>query len=458
MKKNFTFKKSLLVATMVFAAVTVQAQKYTPLWGQLKAYPAEAGKVYAEMSALGVAPTNANYAEPTDVVDVKFAFPYTNKGNYKGYAVPNEGWRFAGFATQKYEDGEPVMPTEVEWTENPRVLPVTSQKYSKAEFTMEAALANLPDDIDEVHYALFAHVTVNVEAPYYVKLGSATIDKVVNDIGEEITITAVPNGDVNAKFSHWVEESTGKEITENPYTFTVSGADNYKAVFTSDNVFAIDFPEEGGYVEFYKENEVYFPETVEHPIFMKDNVKKYDGESGFFDEVETYGSYIALKIPTIFYGKGTQYLLDYPMSTWTENHNGLEQWSGEEGVELTTYTITVKIPVGFYEEKDSVVGDVNAYLLNAEKNVFERVTEAKVPANRVFLAIPQYYLDEIEEGFLPDVIYLSEEDAEAAGVDGVQVDKPVKNGKTYTLDGKQVASPKQKGVYIYDGKKVIYRK
>lgn len=457
MKKNFTFKKSLLVAAMAFAAVTAQAQKYTPLWGQLKAYPAEAGKVYAEMSALGVAPENANYAEPTDVVDVKFAYSYSAKGNYKGYAVPNEGWAFAGFATQKYEDGEAVMPTEVEWTDNPRVLPVASQKYSKAELTKEEALANFPNEPDEVHYALFTRVTVSAEAPYYVKFGSATIDKVANDIGQQITITAVPNEDAKAKFSHWVEESTGKEITDNPYTLVVSGIENYKAVFTSDNVFTIDFPEEGGYVEFYRENEINFLETVEHPIFMKDNVKKYNDEIGFFNEVDKYRTFIDPQIPTFFYGKGTQTFLDVPTNTKAGNHNGLEKWSGEEGIDLSAYRITIDIG-DFWEPKDTVVTDVNGYLLNTEKNVFERVTDGKVPAKRVFLALPKYFLDQIEEGFVPDMIYLTEEEAEAAGVNGVQVDKPVKNGKTYTLDGKQVTSPKQKGVYIYDGKKLIFRK
>lgn len=462
MKKNFTLKKSLLMALLSLTSVGAQAQlKYVPLYGQLKAYPISGGKVYAEMSGLGTAPEGNDYAEPATIKNVKFACKGVSpKGNYKAYAVPNEAWKFAGFATQKYKDGDPVIPTEVEWPDNPKTLNLESQGYTKEDMTAtpEEAFDIFPETPDEVHYALFTRVTVSVDAPYYLKFGSVNIDKLVNDVGQKVTITAVPNEETKATFSHWIEESTGNKITENPYTFNVAIADNYKAVFASENIFTIDFPEEGGYVEFYKENEVYFLETVEHPIFMKDNVKKYDKENGFFNEVDKYRTFISAQTPTYFYGKGTQYLLDDPKSIKPGNHEGLEKWSGEDGIELSTYTI--KIDIGdYWNPKDSVVGDVNAYLLNAEMNVFERITGgASVPANRVFLAIPQYFLDQIEEGFVPDLIYLSEEDAEAASVDGVHADKPVKNGKIFTLDGKQVTSPKQKGVYIYDGKKLIFRK
>ena len=49
MKKNFTLKKSLLVAALAFVAVGAQAQFFhVPLWGQLKAYPENGGKVYAK--------------------------------------------------------------------------------------------------------------------------------------------------------------------------------------------------------------------------------------------------------------------------------------------------------------------------------------------------------------------------------------------------------------------------
>lgn len=463
MKKFFTFKKSLFVAAMLLMAVGVQAQlKYVPLYGQLKAYPVGAGKVYAEMSGLGVAPEGANYAEPADEVNVKFACRGVQpNGNYKGYAVPNEGWVLAGFATQKYEDGEPMIPTEVEWTDNPRTLKLTSQVYAKADMTStpEEAFQMFPNDPDEVHYALFTRVTVGIDA-FNSNLGSVAIDKAVNDVGTEITLTATPDYTKKASFLHWVEKSTGNKITQNPYTVTVKGAEHYEAVFTSENLFAVEFPAEGGYVEYYKEeNLAYFPSTVLRVNCMNEDLKKKD-EVGYL-EIENYKEAIPAMTPTYFYGQGTQYFLDDPSdktSTMFYFGTPLEKWSGDDGIELSTYTITIKIPVSFYEDKDSVVADINGYLLDTEKNVFERVASGFVPANRVFLAIPVFFLDQIEEGFIPDFIYLSEEDAQVDGIDNVTEKNAAKNGKIFTLDGKQVTSPKQKGVYIYDGKKLIFRK
>ena len=466
MKKNFTLKKSLLVAALAFVSVGAQAQstyKYVPLWGEFKAYPAEGGMVSATIakSPNAEALQGSNFGEAASIINVKFAARFmakyaSNYANATVTAVPSEGWNFAGFAEQKYVDGEPVVPTEAQYTDSPKGLRVTSQTYSKDNLfdTAEEALASLPDEPDNVYYALFTRVTVGLD--YLNKqLGTVEIDKSVNDIGTEVTITATPNQEKKAQFAYWIEESTGNKITKNPYTFTVSGADNYTPVFTSDNFFAVEFPAEGGYIEWYKpENLVWFPETVKRVNFMEENLKKIGTEAYF--EIENYTKAIPAKTATYFYGEGTQYFLDDPDDkTSSQGYMGTpsEFWSGEEGVKLDTMKVSIEIDWDI-----EVFGDVSGYLFDQESKTFKRITDGMVPANRVFLAIPKYILDQIEEGFVPDVIYLSEEAAEAAGVDGVQVDKPVKNGKIYTIDGKQVASPKQNGVYIYDGKKLIFRK
>ena len=460
MKKNFTLRKSLLVAALALVSVGAQAidWKYVPLWGQFKAYPENGGKVSAKVPGTAAVPEGSNFGEPATLIDVKFV-PQTLSYVYANATVtaaPNEGWKFAGFAEQKYVDDEPVIPTEAEITDNPKGLKVTSQVYSKETLftTAEDALANFPKEPDNVYYALFTRVTVGLD---YLneQLGTVSIDKAVNDVGTEVTITATPNEDKKAKFAYWIEESTGNKITENPYKFTVSGADNYTPVFDSDNFFAVEFPAEGGYVEWYKpENLVWFPATVKRVNFMEENLKKTGTEAYF--ETENYTKAIPAKTATYFYGEGTQYFLDDPddkTSSQSYMSTPSEFWSGDEGVKLDT--MKVSIEVDWITEE---YGDVSGYLFDKESNTFKRITDGMVPANRVFLAIPKYILDKIEEGFVPDVIYLSEEEAEAASVDGVQVDKSVKNGKIYTLDGKQVTSPKQKGVYIYDGKKLIFRK
>lgn len=86
----------------------------------------------------------------------------------------------------------------------------------------------------EYCWAIFARVIVkNANG------GKATIanhsDKQsddANDIGDEVCITAVANSEDNP-FQYWIEESTGRHIVENPYTFTVTHQDAYTPYFGS---------------------------------------------------------------------------------------------------------------------------------------------------------------------------------------------------------------------------------
>ena len=47
-----------------------------------------------------------------------------------------------------------------------------------------------------------------------------------NEIGDEVTLTCTRDD-----FDYWIEEGTGRHITENPYTFTVTGKETYTAHF-----------------------------------------------------------------------------------------------------------------------------------------------------------------------------------------------------------------------------------
>ena len=454
MKKIFTFKKSLFVAAMLLMAVGAQAQlKYVPLYGQLKAYPVGAGKVYAEMSGLGVAPEGANYAEPADEVNVKFACRGVQpNGNYKGYAVPNEGWVLAGFATQKYEDGEPMIPTEVEWTDNPRTLKLTSQVYAKADMTStpEEAFQMFPNDPDEVHYALFTRVTVGIDA-FNSNLGSVAIDKAVNDVGTEITLTATPDYTKKASFLHWVEKSTGNKITENPYTFTVSKADEYYAYFENQFAETLHFPEEGGFIHHYGDYYVRYPNDNKIAIyeFEVDGVKKVtkDGKDIIVDEPGVYdymGGAFA-KVPTLLYGKGDLTIVtDTSSTTPGSEPNSVLRWSGDTGVKVDT--ITTNAAHHYYTFDDKAV-------------VFRLVGDDKfVPAKQVFMAMPDSCVEKLTPGTFPDVIYTSEEQDIETGISNVTVAPTVKKKGVFTIDGRRLEAPEQEGVYIFDGKKVIYRK
>ncbi|MBR1469621.1 MAG: hypothetical protein IJ605_05885 [Prevotella sp.] len=467
MKKIFT-PKSLLVAAfaLLMSADVFAGTKYTPVYGQVLAYPTGAGKVYGLMNSTNATPDEStNYSEPSDVIDVKFVYKgATPTGWFDGHAVAEEGWVFAGFAEEKYVDGEPVLPEEVEDTDNPANLRVRSAVYTTSNMFSsleEAQDAGFPEQPDVVYYALFTHVTPRI-SEINSRLGAVSIDKTVNYVGQEVTITAEVDPaaeNYNTTFSHWVEKSTGKVITENPYTFTVEKADEYEAVFNSDLLFEVEFPEDGGYVEWYHDCQAYFPTAVEQRNFLQGYLKKNEDRTYF--DIEYTASYIEAKTAGYLYGKGKQTFMEDPTETEPSGFNfygsPFEDWSGEEGVMVDTLTHVITIGSGLSAE-EVPVGDITAYLFDEPNNCFNRVEDGFVPANRVFLAIPQQIFDELEEGFVPDVIYLTAEEEEIDGIGGVKVGSAVKNGNTYTIDGRMVSKPNQKGVYIYDGKKLILRK
>ena len=465
--KIFTFKKSLLSAAIMLltTASAFAGNSYVPIYGQLYAYPTGAGKVYAELEEGSVAEDGSTASQPADMVDVKFVYKgITPTGYFYGHAQAEEGWLFAGFATEKYVDGEPVLPETVEDDSNPAYLKVPSAVYkglaSMFSSEEEAFAAGFPADPDAVHYALFTHVAPRISGTGS-RLGSVAIDKTVNYVGEDVTITATVKDKYQdqAQFSHWVEKSTGKEIKENPYTLTVAGVEEYEAVFTSDLLFEVEFPEEGGYIEWYRDCQAYFPETTEQMNFVQPNLKKNDARAYF--EVQPTASFVEPKTAAFLYAKGKQIFLDEPSETKPSGinfyGNPLEKWSGEEGVAVEEVTQVIEMKVDG-KDKDVEVGDITAYLFDKSSETFKRVEGGFVPANRVFLAIPKQLLDGLEEGFVPDVIYLSEEGGDIDGIGNMNVKPTVKNGKTYTIDGRQVAEPNQNGIYIYDGKKLIFRK
>lgn len=466
--KKITLKKSLLTAALVLLTsegAFAFSDSYVPLHGQVLAYPTGAGKVYAKMEGDAKAAEGQNFETPADVISVKFVYTtITASGWFNAYAEPAEGWIFAGFAPEEYEDGEPLLPSVVSDNSNPANLKVTSAVYDKNSLfdSEEDALANIPDDPDGVYYALFTHVAPRI-SEMMAHMGSVSIDKTVNYIGEDVTIEATVDPkweNYNARFSHWVEKSTGKKITQNPYTLTVTQVEEYEAFFSCDELFEVEFPEEGGYVEFYNDCMAYIPTGVSQQNFTQKYVKAADGKAYF--EIQPTVTFVDAKTPAFLYGKGTQQFLNNPAETKPSGIGfygaPLEDWSGDEGVAVADLTQTIEEGSGL-SAVEVEVGNVVAYLLDTESNTFKRVEEEMIPANRVFLGIPQQLFDAIEEGFLPDVIYLSLEDAqETNGIDGVETKASVKNGNTYMLDGRQVSAPAQNGVYIYDGKKLIFRK
>ena len=193
---------------------------------------------------------NASLEEFMSEIDTCYI---TYQGMYEVRAIPCEGYQFVGFSHATYVGYKPdvfdyseeyyvtvsssdfvfdIDTSELffnRYTDNSVAFFFANQWATGWIFTLEEGY-DCPEDPNEYCYALFCRVKAEAEGG-----GKAEIDHRVNEIGDEITITATPDDD-SSPFLYWIEESTGRKITENPYTFTVTGMETYTAHFGDPSV------------------------------------------------------------------------------------------------------------------------------------------------------------------------------------------------------------------------------
>ena len=483
MKRIFTRKSLVALAVALFTSGNVFAGgTYVPVYGQLKVYPSGAGTVYATFESSSATPEEGqNYSEPAEQVDFKFVYEslLSATGYYYANAEAAEGWNFAGFSTEKYIDGEPVLNDSVETTSNPAYLKIESQKYDSSSLfdsVEEAQAAGYPDEPDAVHYALFARVVPRV-ADQYDRFGTVTIDKAVNDIGDKVTIEAVP-ADEASKFSKWVKQSTGEELTENPLTVDVTGGEVYQAYFESDDMGEIEI-DETGLLPWYGANEIYFPKTGATLGYLQVDsygLEEYElnGKKVGYAPADEWAGSVEAKTPVIITGKPGKYIIKHDPSRTTPVFsltNSFLEWSGENGAsaEGVTRDYIYTKQVEYEDEetgetktenvKDTIPSTVKYYVLDTAKRLFTLAEDGKVAANTMYLVMLDKIIEANTPDFVPTVIYFEEPtEDEETGIKTATKKPAMKSNAYYTLGGQQVATPKENGIYIFDGKKVIFRK
>ena len=489
MKRIFTRKSLVALAVALSASGNALAGgTYVPVYGQLKAYPSGAGMVYAtfEGDTSATPEEGATFGEPAEQVEVKFVYESAliAYGYYSAHAIAAEGWNFAGFAAEKYIDGEAVFNDSVESPTNPSVLEVQSQKYDSSSMfsSLEEAMgAGFPDEPDAVHYALFNRVNPRV-ADGYDRFGTVTIDKAVNDFGDKVTIEALPDttggNPGNTKFAYWVKKSTGEQVTENPITIEITEPEEYLAYFESDYLEEIEI-DETGFLPWFKGNEVYLPKTGPNLSYMLINSRELEpyelnGQKVGLAVADIYGSSIDAQKATILIGKPGKYIIKNDPSrtapgifNFTQNYL---EWSGESGASAEGVTkdyvydkqVEVTDEEGETSTKtvtDTIPSTVKYYPFDKAKGAFLLAEDGKVAANTVYLVVLDKVIEANTPDFVPTVIYF-EEPTEDETPTAIKTAKKaaMKSNAYYTLGGQQVATPKENGIYIFDGKKVIFRK
>ena len=464
MRKNFTFLKSASIKlgalALVFLASTGIANAGETKWGDyyatLSAYPTGAGLVYAEVPESYVTESEDEMSDlftdmktPAESVDVKFMYNdvSTNTPFYP-HAVPSEGWIFAGFSLAKVVrdevEGEDVFVfnDSIYDTDNPSSNTYLEAAFSDADQTI--ALSSFPMAPTAQFYALFTHVKPTIaigQSP----LGTVSISKVCNEIGDDVTLTATPDESKNATFDYWVNMNTQEKIAQNPLEVkNIQESAVYEAHFKSDKAITMEFPEEGGYKIVYFDKGYVMPATnvVDNTFDFWDismnNLKVTEDSSAYYIQPGDLRNWLYPGNPHILYGKGLMTFVEND-EMQKSNSNELE-WSGDNGVNVADLSL-----------------DKKYYSVNLEKKQFELLADDAVIAPKTaYFAMPVecYTAHNVEKA--PSIVYWYKPET-STGIEEIQQETAtVGNAKgIYSIDGKKMNAIPAKGLYIVNGKKVI---
>ena len=464
MRKNFTFLKSASIKlgalALVFLASTGIANAGETKWGDyyatLSAYPTGAGLVYAEVPESYVTESEDEMSDlftdmktPAESVDVKFMYNdvSTNTPFYP-HAVPSEGWIFAGFSLAKVVrdevEGEDVFVfnDSIYDTDNPSSNTYLEAAFSDADQTI--AFTSFPMAPTAQFYALFTHVKPTIaigQSP----LGTVSISKVCNEIGDDVTLTATPDESKNATFDYWVNMNTQEKIAQNPLEVkNIQESAVYEAHFKSDKAITMEFPEEGGYKIVYFDKGYVMPATnvVDNTFdfwgISTNNLKVTEDSSAYYIQPGDLRNWLYPGNPHILYGKGLMTFVEND-EMQKSNSNELE-WSGDNGVNVADLSL-----------------DKKYYSVNLEKKQFELLADDAVIAPKTaYFAMPVecYTAHNVEKA--PSIVYWYKPET-STGIEEIQQETAtVGNAKgIYSIDGKKMNAIPAKGLYIVNGKKVI---
>ena len=467
MKKVLTSKTSkrvLLGLTLVMCS-TLNALAGGDDWYaykvQAEAYPTGAGLVYVDTVA--VDEEQIQWAETTDR-------EFTTRATLAyGYAKANEGWQLLGFAKDTFDEDNNLVRTDS--VTDPigdsgyAMLMLNNGETSKhwddatgTEVSDDSitVAAKMPLDPNNSFRALFTRVAAHVNK-LQTAMGSVTIDKLVNNLGDKVTLTATPNN----KFCQFVNWTLNGQVlsTEPTIVVDVTGVANYQANFSDSRTVTLQFPETGGYQLFYSNYDFDLLEQVE--AYSPNLYYALSNEAELADSVNAEGRrishlcgsstnfFLAGKKPAILHGFGQVSISPSSADEVSLEEDGywctMFRWSGEQGVQVDTLPTTDK-------ERDMTF---IYYTFDIDKLQFNRITNGTIAPRSLYMRI---FGNMVAPGLeAPEVIYFNEDvESEATGVNTVKV-YPQQDKGFFTLDGRRQKNPSRNGIYVTDGKKIVVR-
>ena len=427
MRKNFTFKKLAgrlcALAMLLFAAVNSFAgeQLYYYFWAQMETLPTGKGLVYANVDSV-----EPDYQESQAYMFMSQLYVSDPTAAMNVWVKPADGYLFAGWSADGVTLTESTPSLCASWDGNSSFqLSIDAKTEGHVEGIDDPMF--YPFEPDSTYYAMFARVVTRY-VPGEEELGKVEISKVLNEVGDEVTLTATPNTG-NCRFAYWTN-SLGEQITDNPLTLTVDGPEAYTVHFDCDSAYRFTFPEEGGYILWSAPQAAYIPDCMSAFSVVPEGVS--DGNVDLFE-----GFYsVNANQGYLLYGKGENTITFYEDEYESFMENALLISSGADGVSIDTLSTKGK-----------------SYFLY-QGGRFVRATEGFVEPWTAYLAVPDTC------NVTADVLTINGGSLET-GIEDVKADAkkaPAKVQGVYDLAGRRLMAPGKDGIYIIDGKKVLYRK
>lgn len=445
MGKFTTSLKRALLSGVAFVAFAVSANAgatYSGHYTTITTNPTGKGKVYVSDKKA----SDPSTIEYKDEAVIKFV---SSENLIYVYAQPATGWKLAGYAYGAFNEETAEFDYDYSYLYkgNPAELTVSSSVTDDPDYsgtsdsTKVVELLKKQLDPTSSYQAVFTHVTVATVEGLDI-LGSATIDKLANDVNDVVTIEAIPNteSNQNCKFANWTVD--GKVVsTDAQLTITVKDTATYVAHFTADNAKTIDFGE-GKYLPVYPGDvtRLDFTTNVKALYFISDSCafNSVDGDDNSIKVLDGAGA--PAMNATILYGKGEAIVVTSPEEYGSVNDTYIGAWAKEE----------------------SKVADLDPnhqyYTFDTNNAVFNKLDASGIiAADQFYLALPDSAWKKQSLTAAPAKINLNNPLVVNAISNVVAAPAAVKKG-IYTIDGVRVARPEREGLYVIDGKKVLYRK
>lgn len=439
---------TLLAAALYCFAAQAADNKFYYFYEEFHTMPTGAGKVYVSKDKLDEPETITEWDEYQEAT---YVGSQISSADFYCYTQPAAGWIPYGVVEGVRESEEDDWRPETNEDGSLKIKNDESLLRYTASSTYSAddeatCIANAPLLPEHCCFVVFSHVVPRMAAGMS-QLGSVSSSKSINDIGDEVQLTATPKEGTTA-FLYWKRKSDGQKLTDNPLTVTVEKAEEYVAYFKGENTTFFDCPD-GEYILWYNPDyaSLYYGENEYNARTFKEAeyANTEDGIGYFTNATGSSGSASLIPgIPHILWLKGEALVIPQPLLNpfYTDVQSCMKYT--EEALPVS------ELPVGYAY-----------YNVNMQQQCFTLMPETQtvIPANSYYLQLDEAYM--WNAPVKDPVIYWDEEAAlkneykgedDADGLTKVEIENAVSG--VYSIGGIPLKAIPNRGIYIIDGKKI----